>query len=177
MAIGTIADYGEPDPERGEPAAQGQARVRAGAGLQAHAPAAIMRLLQDDPTIARETQGMIRTRIYVEELTRRSDKARESAANAEQAAEKARAAELQGTEMLARHVGSIHHMLFPRALSSAVPEVVDHARWTAAALRQAIHTVFPAPLPAVADRDWSLAAASEPQDAGPAQLEDAHPGS
>lgn len=84
MAIETIAEYGEPDPERGEPAAQGQARVRAGAGLQAHATAA---------------------------------------------------------------------------------------------LRQAIHTVFPAPLPAVADRNWSLAAHSEPQDAGPAQLEGARPGS
>ena len=84
MAIETIAEYGEPDPERHEPAAQGQARVRVGAGLQAHATAA---------------------------------------------------------------------------------------------LRQAIHTVFTAPLPAVADRNWSLAAHSGPQDAGPAQLEGARPGS
>jgi hypothetical protein len=329
MAIETIAEYGEPDPERGEPAAQGQARVRAGAGLQAQATAAIMRLVRDDPAVAREVQGMIRARIYVDELTRRSGKARESAADAEQhesslavkldpgghrtlsfglgtavvvslmildavplnwaaqafdlnpagtwlvtfilvaasigamlgfeltrgnqrrrgvlagvvtagylallglrseflttvagdslliallqsalltaisvgllwcgsavlgrtrslahsraragarraaqAGEEARAAEFQGTEILARHVGSIHHMLFPRALSSVAPEGVDHAEW-AAALRQAIHTVFPAPLPATADRDWPLAALSEPQDAGPAQFEGARPG-
>jgi hypothetical protein len=298
MAIETIAEYDEQDPERDDPKVQAQAQPRADAALQSRATATIMRLLEDHPAFVKEIQGMMRIRIHLEELTRRSDKARESTVDAEQhesnlavkldpaghrtlgfglgaavvvglmtldgvplnwaaqafdlnsagtwlvtfilvaasigamlgfeltrdnrrrrcilvgvvtagylallglrtqflttvaddslliaflqsalltaisagllwcgstvlgrtrsldhsraraqarraaqATEEARAAQLQATERLARHIGSIHHMLFPQALSSAAPEGVDHAKWMAA-LDQAIHTVFPAP--------------------------------
>jgi hypothetical protein len=69
---------------------------------------------------------------------------RAEARRAAQAAAEARAAQRQAIETLARHIGTLHHMLFPWALSSAAPEGVDHAKWTAA-LDQAIHTLFPAP--------------------------------
>lgn len=297
MAIETIAEYGEPDPERDDPAVQAQAQAQADAALRVRAAATIMRLL-DDPTVAREIKEMLRTRVHVRELTRRSDEARKTAADAEQresnlavkldpaghrtlgfglgaavivaltildavplnwaaqafglnsagtwlvtfilvaasigamlgfeltrgnprrrgvltavvtvgylallglrteflitvagdslliaflqsalltaisaglvwcgsavlarirflghsraraearraaqAAEEARAAQLEAAERLARHIGSLHHMLFPWALSSAAPEGVDHAKWTAA-LDQAIHALFPTP--------------------------------
>jgi hypothetical protein len=315
MAIETIAEYGEPDPGRDDPAVKSQVQARVDAALRTRATAAILHLLQDDPAVAREMQEMMRIRIHLEELTRRGDKSKESVADAEQqesslavkrdpgghrslgfgvgaavviglmvldaiplnwaaqafdlnsagtwlvtfilvaasigamlgfeltrgnqrrrgvltgvvtggylallglrteflttvagdslliavlqsalltaisvgllwcgsavlgrtrslghsrvraqarraaqAAKEARVAQLQATEMLARHVGSIHHMLLPRALSSAAPEGVDHARWITA-LRQAIHAVFPAPLPAVANGDWPPPRAAKP---------------
>jgi len=68
-------------------------------------------------------------------------RARAAARRAAQAASDARAAQLQAAEKLQRHIGSLHQMLFPWALSSAVPEGVDHAKW-AAALDQAIYALF-----------------------------------
>jgi hypothetical protein len=68
--------------------------------------------------------------------------ARAAARRAAQAADGARAAQLRAADKLQRHIGTLHHMLLPWALSSAVPEGVDHAKW-AAALEQAIHALFP----------------------------------
>jgi hypothetical protein len=69
-------------------------------------------------------------------------RARAAARGAAQAAEDARTAQLLATEKLARHIGVLHHMLYAWALSSAVPEGVEHAEWIAA-LDQAIHVLFP----------------------------------
>jgi hypothetical protein len=69
-------------------------------------------------------------------------RAQAAARRAAQVAADARQAQLQGTEKLQRHIGSLHHMLFPWALSSAAPEGTDHAKW-AAALDQAIRALFP----------------------------------
>lgn len=66
-------------------------------------------------------------------------------------AEDARAAEVQASDKLRRHLGSFHHMLYPWALSSPAPEGVDHAKW-AAALDEAINALFPMPLPALGDQ-------------------------
>jgi hypothetical protein len=63
-------------------------------------------------------------------------RARAAARRAAAAAEEARAA-----HRLARHIGGLHHMVYPWTLSSAVPEGVDHADWIAA-LDQAIHVLF-----------------------------------
>jgi hypothetical protein len=71
-------------------------------------------------------------------------RARAEARRAAQSAEEAHAARLQASERQARHLGSLHQMLYPWALSSAAPEGVDHAKWTAA-LDQAIRLLFPAP--------------------------------
>ncbi len=68
-------------------------------------------------------------------------RARAAARRAAQAAEEARAAERQAAEKLQRHIGSLHHMLLPWALHSAVPEGVDHAKWDVA-LDQAIRALF-----------------------------------
>jgi len=64
-------------------------------------------------------------------------RARAAARRAAQAADDARVAEFLATEKLQRHIGSLHQMLLPWALSSAAPEGIDHAQW-AAALDQAI---------------------------------------
>jgi hypothetical protein len=64
-----------------------------------------------------------------------------AARRAAQAADDARAAQLQAADKLQRHIGTLHHMLLPWALSSAVPESVDHAKW-AAALEEAIRALF-----------------------------------
>ena len=69
-------------------------------------------------------------------------RARAAARRAAQAAADARAAQLQATEKLQRHIGTLHHMLLPWALRSAAPEDVDHAKW-AAALEHAIRALFP----------------------------------
>jgi hypothetical protein len=68
-------------------------------------------------------------------------RARAAARRAAQAADDARAAQRQAAEKLQRHIGSLHHMLLPWALRSAVPEGVDHAKW-GAALEQAIRALF-----------------------------------
>jgi hypothetical protein len=70
-------------------------------------------------------------------------RARAGARRTARAADDARAAQAQAEELLARHVGSLHHMLYPWALSSAAPDGVDHAEWTAA-LDRAIRVLFPA---------------------------------
>ena len=70
-------------------------------------------------------------------------RARAGARRAARAADEARAAQFQAAERLARHAGSLHHMLYPWALSSAAPDGVDHAEW-AAALDRAIRVLFPA---------------------------------
>jgi hypothetical protein len=66
---------------------------------------------------------------------------RAAARRAARAADDARAAQWGAIDKLHRHVGSLHHMLLPWALSSAAPEGVDHARW-AAALEEAICALF-----------------------------------
>lgn len=70
-------------------------------------------------------------------------RARAGVRRAARAASDARAAQTRAEEMLARHVGSLHHMLYPWALSSPAPDGVDHADWTAA-LDRAIRVLFPA---------------------------------
>lgn len=70
-------------------------------------------------------------------------RARAEARRARRSAREAHAAQRQAAETLARHIGSLHHMLFPWALSLGAPEGVDHADWTAA-LDQAIHALFAA---------------------------------
>jgi hypothetical protein len=71
-------------------------------------------------------------------------RARAAARRTAQAAADTRQAQLQATEKLQRHLGGLHHILFPWALSSSAPAGVDHARWTAA-LDEAIRALFPAP--------------------------------
>jgi hypothetical protein len=69
-------------------------------------------------------------------------RARARARRAARAADEARAAQFQAAERLARHAGSLHHMLYPWALSSAAPDGVGHAEWVAA-LDRAIRVLFP----------------------------------
>ena len=64
-----------------------------------------------------------------------------SAQRAARAADDARAAQLQATEKLQRHVGSLYQMLIPCALRSPPPEGVDHAKW-AGELEQAIRALL-----------------------------------
>jgi hypothetical protein len=70
-------------------------------------------------------------------------RARAGVRRAARVAGEARAAQFQAVERLARHVGSLHHMLYPWALGSAAPDGVDHAEWSAA-LDEAIQVLFPA---------------------------------
>jgi hypothetical protein len=70
-------------------------------------------------------------------------RARAAVRRAARAAGDARAAQTRAEEMLARHVGSLYHMLYPWALGSPAPDGVDHAEWTAA-LDRAIRVLFPA---------------------------------
>ena len=111
MTIEAIPEYDEP--RRGRNEAGGQ---QADATLLAGATATIKRLLDEHPVVGKEIKEILRTRVHLQELTRRRDEDR----------------------------GSLHHMLYPWALSSAAPEGVDHAKWTAA-LDQAIDLLFPAP--------------------------------
>jgi hypothetical protein len=69
-------------------------------------------------------------------------RARTAARRAPEPARNARTEHEQAREKLARHVGGLHHMLFPWALSTSVPDGVDDAAWTAA-LDHAIHVLFP----------------------------------
>jgi hypothetical protein len=69
-------------------------------------------------------------------------RARAAARRAAQAAADARAAQFDAIDKLHRHIGSLHHMVLPWALSSAAPEGIDHAEW-AARLEQAIRALFP----------------------------------
>jgi len=71
-------------------------------------------------------------------------RARGAARRAAQAAGDARAAQLAAAEKLRRHIGMLHQMLLPWALSAAAPEGVDHGTW-AAALEEAIHALFQTP--------------------------------
>jgi hypothetical protein len=82
MAIETFAEYDAPDPERDDPAVHEQAQ--ADTAIRAGAAAAIMRLLGEHPAVAREIKDMLRTRVHLQELTRRSDEAQRIAADAEQ---------------------------------------------------------------------------------------------
>jgi hypothetical protein len=68
-------------------------------------------------------------------------RARAATRRAAQAAGDARTAQHQAAEKLHRHIGALHHMLLPWALSSGGPDGIDHATW-AAALDQAIHDLF-----------------------------------
>jgi hypothetical protein len=68
--------------------------------------------------------------------------ARGAARRAARAANDAWAAQRHAADKLQRHIGTLHHMLLPWALSSAVPAGVDHAKWVAA-LEQAIRALFP----------------------------------
>jgi hypothetical protein len=68
-------------------------------------------------------------------------RARAAARRAAQAAADARAAQQLAAEKLQRHIGSLHHMLLPQALRSAVPEGAGHAGWDAA-LDHAIRTLL-----------------------------------
>jgi hypothetical protein len=69
-------------------------------------------------------------------------RARAAAQRAAQAAADARQAQNQAAEKLHRHIGTLHQMLLPWALSSGAPEGVDHGKW-AAALEHAIRALFP----------------------------------
>lgn len=71
-------------------------------------------------------------------------RARATARRAAQAAREARKARVEAAERLDRHLGSLHHMLYPWALTLPAPEGVDHAKWTAA-LDEAIRVLFTAP--------------------------------
>jgi len=68
-------------------------------------------------------------------------RARAAVRRAVRAAGDARTAQQLAAEKLQRHIGSLHHMLLPQALRSAVPEGVGHAEWDAA-LDQAIRALF-----------------------------------
>lgn len=72
--------------------------------------------------------GILRTRVHLQELTRRSDEAQRRAGDAEQ------------------HEPNLAVKLdpYPWALRAAAPGGVGHAKWTAA-LDQAIRLLFPAP--------------------------------
>jgi hypothetical protein len=68
---------------------------------------------------------------------------RAAARRARQVAADARAAQKQAADKLQRHIGGLRQILLPWALSSAVPEGVDRAKW-AAALERAVRQLFPA---------------------------------
>jgi hypothetical protein len=99
-------------------------------------------------------------------------RARATARRAAQAADGATKAQLEAAETLERHLGSLHHMLYPWALTLPAPEGVDHAKWTTA-LDRAIRVLFTAPLQAVVDRDWPFPARHERSGFGLAQIQSA----
>jgi hypothetical protein len=100
MTVETITEHGEPDPRRTDPALRTQADTgqqaqaahepSAGAAppvdaaLQAHATDTITRLLQEQPTMAKEIKDTLRTRVHVQELARRTEAAEAAEADADQ---------------------------------------------------------------------------------------------
>lgn len=82
MSIETIADHTEPDPTR--PGTARQTEILADATLADRASAAIMRLLQERSEIAKEIRELLRARVHLQELTRRTDQAKKVADDAEQ---------------------------------------------------------------------------------------------
>jgi hypothetical protein len=80
MAIETIIEHTEPDPERDDATLQPQAD----AALRAHATATIKRLLQERPAVAKEIKETLRTRVYLRELAGRTNLAEATAADTEQ---------------------------------------------------------------------------------------------
>jgi hypothetical protein len=68
-------------------------------------------------------------------------RARAAARRAAQVAADARAAQIQASDKLQRHIGSLHYMILPLALRSAAPEGVDNAKW-AAELERATRALF-----------------------------------
>ncbi len=88
MAIETIIEHTEPDPERDDATLQPQAdaahETPADGALRAHATATIKRLLQERPAVAKEIKDTLRARVYLRELAGRTDQAEVTAADAEQ---------------------------------------------------------------------------------------------
>jgi hypothetical protein len=72
MAIETIIEHTEPDPERDETT------------LRAQASATIKRLLQERPAVAKEIKDTLRARVYLQELAGRTSLAEVTAADTEQ---------------------------------------------------------------------------------------------
>jgi hypothetical protein len=72
MAIETIIEQGEPDPERDETT------------LQAHATAMIKQLIEEYPGAAREIKETLRARVHLRELAGRTNRAEKTEADAEQ---------------------------------------------------------------------------------------------
>ncbi len=92
MTIETITDRGDPGPDpegdasilRGQADADVGASTPADAALQAHASAAVKRLLAEHTAVAKEIKGILRTRVYVRELAGRTDQAEVIEADTEQ---------------------------------------------------------------------------------------------
>lgn len=88
MAIETIMEHAEPDPQRDDAILQPQADVThetpADAALRAHATATIKRLLAERPAVAREIRDALRTGVHLRELVGRSKAAEDLAADTEQ---------------------------------------------------------------------------------------------
>jgi len=94
MAIETITEHGEPEPER-QPAAErdnpnlpahagtGQA-AHADAVLRAFATATINRLLDEHPAVSKAIKDALRARVHLRELAGRSSHAEAVSADAEQ---------------------------------------------------------------------------------------------
>ena len=82
MAIETVAEYGDPDHELTESAAQAWERVLADPVLRTRATATILGLLDEHPAAVHEFKEMLRVRVYLQELTVRSDAAEREAADA-----------------------------------------------------------------------------------------------
>ena len=72
MAIETIIEQGEQDPERDDTT------------LRTHATATIKRLLEEFPNAAKEIKDTLRARVHLRELVERTNRAEKTAANAEQ---------------------------------------------------------------------------------------------
>ena len=89
MAIETIIEHGEPDPERDEPTLQVQANAEQRTPddavlLQAHVTTTITRLLREHPAVAKEIKETLRTRVHLRELAERTNRAEKTEADTEQ---------------------------------------------------------------------------------------------
>ena len=91
MTIDTITnDHGDPNPDPDDsilsvpPGADAEPTTSADAALQAHATAAIKRLLEEHPAVAKEIKQTLRTRVYLRELAGRTDQAEVFEADAEE---------------------------------------------------------------------------------------------
>lgn len=82
MSIETIADHTEPDPTRDGTVRQTE--ILPDATLADRASAAIMRLLQERSEIAKEIGELLRARVHLQELTRRTDQTKKVTDEAEQ---------------------------------------------------------------------------------------------